>query len=176
MWVQMGFRRFRPNEGFFLAILLLWYSSCSKCLFVLARVLTLTLLLGGFRWNITCHGMAQTCWKIVWTTHSAMEDLWISYTYIYILFIYIYDYLFIFVPIPPVWAIPTHSKTRSMQWSLRCSVLLLRNLCAAADGCWAECGRSGYYGPEFCCQPTDGGNPSCWDEAGIYTFSKCHWV
>lgn len=90
MWVQMGFRRFRPNETFFLAILLLWYSSCSKCLFVLARVLTLTLLLGGFRWNITCHGMAQTCWKIVWTTHSAMEDLWISYPYIYIIHIYIW--------------------------------------------------------------------------------------
>ena len=42
------------------------------------------------------------------------------------------------------------------------------------SACWAECHRSGFYCPEFCCQPEDGlGNPSCWDEFGTYTFSKC---
>ena len=119
--------------------------------------------------------MLKNCLNNTFGNGRSLDFIYV-YIYIYYSYIYIYDYLFIFVPIPPVWAIPTHSKTRSMQWSLRCSVLLLRNLCAAADGCWAECGRSGYYCPEFCCQPTDGGNPSCWDEAGIYTFSKCHWV
>lgn len=112
-----------------------------------------------------------------------MEDLWMSYTYIYIILIYlsiyiymiIYSYWSQFHPFEPYRA--AVQNPQPMQWSLRCPVLfLLRNLCASADGCWAECGRSGYYCPEFCCQPTDGGNPSCWDEAGIYTFSKCHWV
>lgn len=39
--------------------------------------------------------------------------------------------------------------------------------------CWSLCSRSGFYCPEFCCQPSDGGNPSCWDPEGRYSFPKC---
>ena len=39
--------------------------------------------------------------------------------------------------------------------------------------CWSECSHSGFYCPEFCCQPSDGGNPSCWDPFGRYSFQKC---
>ena len=151
-----------------LLILLLSYTSCSKCLLVLARVLTLTLFPEGFRWNITCHGMAQTFWRLDISQHIWRQIVGFNMCiYVYIRWYFSHTW---FEPYP-------HSpKTRSMQWSLRYTVLLLRKVCISAEGCWAECGRSGYYCPEFCCQPVDGGNPSCWDETGIYTFSKCHWV
>eukprot|EP00933_Yihiella_yeosuensis_P080987 TRINITY_DN94518_c0_g1_i1.p1 TRINITY_DN94518_c0_g1~~TRINITY_DN94518_c0_g1_i1.p1 ORF type:complete len:398 (+),score=31.98 TRINITY_DN94518_c0_g1_i1:23-1195(+) len=40
--------------------------------------------------------------------------------------------------------------------------------------CWTDCLRTGFYCPEYCCWPPDGiGNPTCWDKAGYFGYSKC---
>eukprot|EP00927_Polykrikos_kofoidii_P061187 TRINITY_DN56053_c0_g1_i1.p1 TRINITY_DN56053_c0_g1~~TRINITY_DN56053_c0_g1_i1.p1 ORF type:complete len:337 (-),score=40.95 TRINITY_DN56053_c0_g1_i1:38-1048(-) len=45
---------------------------------------------------------------------------------------------------------------------------------SASSYCWQDCRRTGFYCPEFCCQPPDvGGNPTCWDDSDHFTFERC---
>lgn len=45
---------------------------------------------------------------------------------------------------------------------------------ASLADCWHTCRESGYFCPEYCCQPPDGvGNPTCWDFSGYFSYWNC---